>query len=380
VRIAVSLINTSVARVRVEGYFAVTSNTVQFGSRTEMFFGFDEINISGHWAWDALFQFSPFYFIVTVSASFSLNVFGAGLFSVHINGSLQGPTPWRAAGTGSISFFFFDVSADFDVTWGESENTQLEPVKVMPLLVEEVKKRENWRALLPAGNNLLVSLRKLPEDDSLVLHPVGTLKVSQRRVPLELTLDKIGNQKPSDVKRLSITMTAGPLVKKGDTFEKFAPAQFQNFDDSAKLSRPAYAPEKSGLEISSSGQDMASAKMVKRIVRYEEIILDSNFKRFRRRFFGFAGGLFAFFMRGGAVAKSGLSQASKKKLDPFVEKVEVAAETYTVALQASNKAWTAAATSFHSEAAAREFLNAETAKDPNLADTLHVIPSYERAA
>jgi hypothetical protein len=380
VRIAISLINTSFARVRVEGYFAVTSNTAQFGSRSEMFFGFDAINISGHLGWDALFQFSPFYFIITVSASFSLNVFGIGLFSVHISGSLEGPSPWRAAGTGSISLLFFDISADFDVTWGESENTELPPIQVLPLLVAEIEKRENWRALLPKGNNLLVSLRKLPEDDSLVLHPVGTLKVSQRRVPLELTLDKVGNQKPSDVKRLSIVMSAGPLQKKGDTFEQFAPAQFQEFDDSKKLSRPAYAPEKGGLEISAPGQDMASAKMVKRVVRYEEIILDSNFKRFRRRFRRFAGGLFAFFMRGGAIAKSELSHASKKKLDPFAEKVEVQSETYTVAFQANNKAWSAEAASFHSEAAAREFLRSEMAKDPNLGDTLHVIPSYEKAA
>jgi len=133
VRIAVSLINTSVARVRVEGYFAVTSNTVQFGSRSEMFFGFDAINISGHLAWDVLFQFSPFYFIATISASFSLNVFGAGLFSVRIQGSLEGPAPWRAAGTGSITILFWDVSADFDVTWGESRNTELPPIN--PILI-----------------------------------------------------------------------------------------------------------------------------------------------------------------------------------------------------------------------------------------------------
>ncbi|HET8772914.1 MAG TPA: DUF6603 domain-containing protein, partial [Thermoanaerobaculia bacterium] len=380
VRIAVSLINTSWARVRVEGYFAVTSNTVQFGSRTELFFGFDAINVNGHWGWDALFQFSPFYFIIQGSASFSLEVFGAGLFSVHIRGSLEGPTPWRAAGTGSISLLFFDVSADFDVTWGESQNTQLPPIQVMPLLVAEMNKRENWTAQLPKGNNLLVSMRKLPEDDSLVLHPVGTLKVTQRRLPLELTMDKVGNQKPSDVKRVSVTLAPGPLAKKADTFEKFAPAQFQNFDDSKKLSRPAYAPEKGGLEISSSTQDLASAKTVKRVVRYEEIILDTNFRRFQRKFFKFAAGLFAFFLKGSAITKSDLSMAGKKKLDPFNEKVEIQAETYTVALQANNKAWSAASASFHSEAAARDFMNMELAKDPALADTLHVIPSYEKAA
>jgi hypothetical protein len=44
-RIALNIINESFARVRVEGYLAVTSNSVQFGSRTEMFFGFDALSV-----------------------------------------------------------------------------------------------------------------------------------------------------------------------------------------------------------------------------------------------------------------------------------------------------------------------------------------------
>ena len=45
-RIAVSLLNTPVSRIRVEGYFAVTSNTVQFGARVEVFFGLERSSTS----------------------------------------------------------------------------------------------------------------------------------------------------------------------------------------------------------------------------------------------------------------------------------------------------------------------------------------------
>lgn len=378
-RISVSLINTSAARVRIEGYFAVTSNTVQFGARADMFFGFNSINVSGHLAFDALFQFSPFYFIITISASFSLKVFGRGLFSVRIRGSLEGPTPWRARGTGSISFFFFSIDADFDVTWGERETNILPPVSVLPLLKGELEKKENWRALLPASNNLLVTLRKLPEDETLVLHPVGVLRVAQRAVPLELKLDKVGNQKPSDVNRLTVAVSGGGLARKADALEQFAPAQFQNFSDSEKLSRPAYAKERAGLEISAAGAEMRSAKMVRRVVRYEEIILDNNFKRFARKYFDFTGSLFTFFLRGAAVTKSDLSYAAKQKLHLHETKVQVDEETYTVAFQSNNRAYSTQA-SFASEAGARDFLAQEVAKNPNLAQDLHVIPSYERAA
>ena len=39
-RLAINLLNESYARIRVEGYFAVTSNTAQFGARAELYFGF----------------------------------------------------------------------------------------------------------------------------------------------------------------------------------------------------------------------------------------------------------------------------------------------------------------------------------------------------
>jgi hypothetical protein len=345
-----------------------------------MFFGLDSVNVSGHLGFDALFQFSPFHFIITISASFSLNAFGIGLFSVSIRGTLEGPTPWHARGTGSISLLFFDISADFDVTWGESNNATLPPIEVMPKFVAEFQKRENWKASLPPGNDLLVTLRPLPETDALVLHPVGVLRVSQRALPLQLTLDVVGNQKPSDVNRLSIAPAPGGLAKRADAFEQFAPAQYQKFSDSEKLSRPAYAPELAGLELSAAGADLASSKMVKRIIRYEQIIIDSRFSRLVNVFVNFAVGLFTFFLNGASVTKSELSKAAKNRFDPFAAKVEVQAEAFTVALQSNNSAYNAAAASFHSEASAREFMANEISKDPNLADTLHVIPSYEKAA
>ncbi|MBK8568076.1 MAG: hypothetical protein IPN76_33385, partial [Saprospiraceae bacterium] len=52
-RIAFDIANTPVYKIRVSGYFAVTSNTVQFGARAELQFGLDDFGISGHIAFDA---------------------------------------------------------------------------------------------------------------------------------------------------------------------------------------------------------------------------------------------------------------------------------------------------------------------------------------
>src|SRR5262249_61363880 len=134
----ISILNTNKARIRTETYFAVTSNTVQFGSNTEIMFDVDVARVDGHLGFDALFQFSPFHFIIEVLASVSLKVFDVGLFTISLQFALEGPTPWRAHGTGSLSLFFFDVSADFDITWGETKGTPPPPVAVFSLLQGEI--------------------------------------------------------------------------------------------------------------------------------------------------------------------------------------------------------------------------------------------------
>ena len=55
-RLGISILNKDVARIRVECYQAFTSNTVQFGSRAELYFGFSKISVEGHIGFDALFQ------------------------------------------------------------------------------------------------------------------------------------------------------------------------------------------------------------------------------------------------------------------------------------------------------------------------------------
>jgi len=380
-RIAISLLSTPVSRVRIEGYFAVTSNTVQFGARVELFFGLDILNVQGNLAFDALFRFSPFYFVIEISASFSVKVFGAGLFSVGLRGLLEGPAPWHIKGHGEISILFWDIGVDFEETWGENRREELPPVAVLPLLAGELARPENWRAKLPAGSGLRVSMRSMPEaETATILHPVGVLEVSQRAVPLDIKLDKIGTRKPSDVSRVSLSVVGGGLAKADDAFERFAPAQFQDFSDADKLSRPAFAREHSGLELSAAGATLRSSTMARRMVRYEEIIIDSNFKRFRRRFHGFFGSLFDFFSKGSAIARCELSVTNAKRVQPFKERIVVSDETYTVAFQADNKAVAAEAMSFRSEASARDYLQRRVANDPSVADSMHVIPSVEVAA
>jgi hypothetical protein len=376
-RLALSILNEEAARIRVEAYLAVTTNTVQFGAQAELFFGFSSFAVEGHIGFDALLRFSPLFFVIEASGSVSLKAFGVGVFGIRLRLTLEGPTPWRARGTGSVSLLFFEISADFDVTWGDVVDTLLPAIAVLELLAAELAKNDSWRALLPDSNSLMVALRHLDDAaETLVLHPLGTVRVSQKSVPLDLTVARVGQQRPSDANRFELHVTGGALAKIGDAPESFPAAQFLDLDDAAKLSRPAYERQHGGIDLALAGVQHTSAHAVARTVRYEEVIIDTAWRRRARPFHGWPVGLFDHFLSGNAASRSPLAQRGKQERQPFADVIKIGSEGYVVADKRDNRAVEV----FASEAMAYDALVARGADDPVAAEQLHVIPAWEAVA
>jgi Family of unknown function (DUF6603) len=376
-RITLAILDEDDARIRADGYFAVTTNTVQFGAHAELYFGFSSCSVQGHIGLDALLRFSPLHLTADVSASVSLKAFGVGVFSVRLDFTLEGPTPWHAHGKASVDLFFFSISAHIDVTWGEEGGLIFPLLAVLDLLESELGKRESWTAVLPPQSSLLVTLRPVdPGAETVVLHPLGSLRVSQKAVPLELDIARVGAQRPNDANRFTLGVAGGELARVADATESFAAAQFLDLDDAAKLSLPAFEPMPGGIELSVEGQSLASTHAVMRVVRYEEIVIDTNYRRFAHRFGRFPGVLFDHFLNGNAASLSPLSRRGRDEQVPFGDVVTVPGETYVVASTRDN---VPVAPSFGSDAEARDDLAARIASDPRLAAELHVIPAFEAA-
>lgn len=406
-RLSVDILNRPGQLIRVSGYFAVTSNTVQFGARAELRLGFDDFGIEGHIAFDALFRLSPFSFDIAISAGVSLKAFGVGLFSIRLRFRLEGPAPWRAHGRGSISLLFFEISADFDITWGENRDTTLPPVDVLPLLAGEVAKLEGWQTQLPTGGTrALVNLRPLPETDELVLHPLGTLFIRQRSIPLGVRLDRVGAQTPRDGTRFTVTPAPDSgLVVVSVTDDKFAMAQFQNMDDAKKLSRPAYEDQDAGLELSAEQGALASARVVRRSARYEQIVIDSRRQpgtavrsgRPRlvpgtatrpKRLTSVNPAVFTQLLTGNSTSRAAVSAREARLRQPFPasETVQLPGQRFVVAYRRNNLQAFPPSTglpqtvTFRSLAAAEDAVADWVAEDPSLAGALHVLPDAEAAA
>jgi hypothetical protein len=378
-RITSNILDASYGSIRIAGYFAVTSNTVQFGAQAELHFGISSASVDGHLGFDALFEFNPFHFVIDISASVEVKLFGFGLFSISLRFTLEGPSPWRASGYGEIGFLFWTKKITFDFTWGPQQDTSLPPVQVMPMLVAEYEKVANWRAVIPAANSLTVSMRALPAGaTSIVLHPLGQLAVSQRAVPLDIEIAKVGSRRPGDANLFTLSVT-GDLAKSGDVDEAFALGQFQDFDDATKLSEPAFEPLAGGLEAAPAGRNLRTGNASKRNVRYETIILDRGRDRVATGLAGYLGVLFTHFLAGNAASRSAPSQQRRRQLAPFGDTIAVAADGYIVASSTDNTAYPGGAM-FSSQVQADSFLAGELARDPSLAGSLHVIPAFEMAA
>ena len=282
-RIGLSLLSGDNPRLTIEAYFAVTSNSLQFGAKLELLasgpLGF---NLYGMLAFDAIFIFDPFSFKISLEATLAIRKGTSILFGIHFRGELSGPNPWHIEGEVTFGILFFDVTIGFSATWGDP------PVEIASAsedltarLVRELDTIENWRAITLPHQHEYVSIRDLEDDlDSpLILHPFGELQFSQRSIPLNFKMDKYGNNVPQDENEFSISK-----VKIGNdelSFdykkESFASGHFIDLKEKEKLNRKSFESYDAGFTLKNSGKlDTAPPELDPTIMDYEVDYTNDN--------------------------------------------------------------------------------------------------------
>ncbi len=265
-RLGISLLGGDNPRISVLSYFAVTSNTVQFGARAELYAAAAGFNVYGFIGYDVLFQFDPFKFIASFEAGLALREGTDTIMGIHLAGQLSGINPWNARGEASITILFLEISVSFNETWGD-DATKVEPPKedILARLTTEINDNRNWRAEIPDSNNLHVSIRKMElPPDQLVIHPMGVLTFSERLVPLGVDITKFGNKVPLNAKRFDIKATDPGILTQNVT-EEFAPANFFDKNDNEKLSSPSFDRLTSGFKVTGASSLVMPAAVSKSV-------------------------------------------------------------------------------------------------------------------
>ena len=388
-RLTVSIGSGGNPRLSASSYFAVTSNTLQFGANVDAYASAGGFAVHGYIGYDVLFVFSPFSFEADFSAGFSISYDGSTFAGIQLSASLSGPNPWHLHGTASLQFLFFSVGVSIDLTWGDSSPATLPNVAVLPLLTAALGNPANWSAQPPAAGPPGVSLRSLlagtgpaGSGGPVVVQPSGSLSVRETVVPLDITITKVNNAQPTDGSEFSITAVTlnGTAVATVPQQEDFAIAQFTDMTDAAKLSAPSYELFDAGVSLGSvpmaNGHD--SAKVVAYTERYiDDYGLVSRFGQI----YQMPASVHEVLAAGGAAAvapirTTGLAGFATSGPSPLT----VSRMSYLIAsttdLTQRSDILASATTHYEAQAALASFL----AANPDQGDSVQVIPAYEVAS
>jgi hypothetical protein len=273
-RVAIALAQGDNPKLRLEAYLALTSNTVQFGSRVDLAARAGSFSLVGFLSFDALVTLAPLAFAVDIAAKLAVKVGSRTLLAISLALSLSGPRPWHARGRASFSILFFDISFGFDVTIGDPAQPALPaPVDVAPLMLAALNDPRAWTAQPLTGGARAVTLRALEPGSSVIADPLSTLQVRQRVAPLDLVLDRFGAAVPSGARRFRISAASigGVRVTPTPVRDRFAPAQFTNLSDDAKLSAPSFVEMTSGATLGADGY--ATGAVVNISLTYEQLLV-----------------------------------------------------------------------------------------------------------
>ena len=383
VRITISLLSGSNPRITIQCYYAVTSNTVQFGAKAELYAEGGGFNIYGFIGYDVLFQFDPFHFVADLYAGLALRQGTSVLMGISLSGELAGPTPWDVKGSASISILFFDITVSFHETWGDRPDA-IEPASadVLALLTAEVNDVRNWKAEIPDINHLHVTVKQFdPPPGQLVIHPFGIVSFSQRLVPLDVTIDKFGSQLPKDEKKFGLTDVRSDtsILPTDPATEQFARANFFAMSDNEKLSSPSFELMPSGFRITASS-DLHIASPVSKSVDYELTYLrKSRFSLILGGIYALAKSIFFTGTKTSAVSRSGLSFQRNRTSANAPDRVAIPAERFVIA-NVNNLEPHAPGLVAESYTEANEMYNQLVAQHPDLKNEVQILSEFELQA
>lgn len=304
-RLGLSLVNSGNFKLGATTYFAITSNSVQFGAAIALSASLGVFAITGGFGFDVLIIFNPFSFVAAMSAGLAISGKlpvikirirrilrisvriewrSINLASVSLSGTIQGPSEWIVKGKATFSALGTSYSFDVNKQWGKKEHITIPSIDLMPRLLAELDKDINWQIESGKAAKQSVVIREIPEG-TFVFNSSGQLQIQQNLLPLKLNIEKYGNAKPKSDNRFEITdiklgnpqrFMQASLV---DTKDFFAPGEYKNYSKAQKLSLPAFQKFNNGVQAkapNAAGAFDYGNYTQHRVMVYEEKYIDTT--------------------------------------------------------------------------------------------------------
>ena len=277
-RLSISLTKGTNPRLTCESYFAITSNTLQFGARASLYAEAIGFSVTGDIGFDVLVSWEPLHFLADFEGKVQLKRGSHNLFKLELKGSLEGPQPLRLSGKVTFEIFWISFTVRIDATLADGAAPDgLAAVDVSNLLAASVGAVSNWRTQLTPGVAHGVALRSVASDTGPVLDPLGQMVLEQQVVPLNLTrdVDTYGGAPVAGPRRFALT---GQLNDTSATSVQgaFAPARFFAMSDDEKLAAPSFEAMDAGLLLGDASVHYPADAAEPAPLEYEPITLNPD--------------------------------------------------------------------------------------------------------
>jgi hypothetical protein len=276
-RVAIALSSGENPRLTCEAYFAITSNTVQFGARAEVYAAAYGFSVEGDVGFDVLIEMRPFHFIADFHASVQLKRGSRPLFKVSLDGELEGPRPLRVSGKAAFEILCCDVSVRFDKTLIEGEKPPLPPaVDALAELRRALETPANWTTRHASNRAPGVTLTPSAPGAVMTVDPLGSLVVRQLVVPLNTTreIELFGGAPVAGERRFQITATLeGEGRGVSPVRDQFAPSQFFEMSTDEKLSGPSFEEMDAGVVFGGDDLRFDEGQIVAAPLVYKSVLI-----------------------------------------------------------------------------------------------------------
>jgi hypothetical protein len=235
--------------IRVEGYFAATSNTLQLGGRLELVFDAAAIVARGSIGLDALAQLRPFHFHANISGEVSVEALGLTFCGVRVDAAVDGPGPMSVNARLTVETFLKDIH--WNETFSFGTGTADRAGRATSLVTVLADSARTLPLLRGEGEDHEVALEPRPPlGTEVVLLPRGQLAWVQRVSPLNVRCDRLQGEPLVPAGQEVRASVVGPQAfADGDVPEPFAPGAYLTLPENMALHVSAFEPQVAGLRV-----------------------------------------------------------------------------------------------------------------------------------
>ena len=378
-RLRVEALKSSKTELSLEGYYAVTSNSIQFGAA--LYARHEQVGLKaeGQAEFNALIVFSPLHFETDFYISLTVSAGKVELLGVEVEVDIAGPKPWEVHGSATVKIAGIKAKVKVDLTIPSNSSAPSSDAEdVLARMEEALRAAENWSALPATLDEPGVAFLDRNSEGGILATPAGSLEFRQTTAPMNIELDQYAGLPIKGATRFELSLSDDAGVLESSELETvedwFATGQYFDREEEDKLAAPDYESMDAGIRFGGNAARLDAALAMQVEYMYEEIVYEDGI-RIEQGPQAFDNDKMLFYATSSASAKA-------RNAGPGATRYTTAAQNAETAVTVRDIRWTAASTddlSADAESSGLTFVEASR-KRRDSTESLQVVPACEVAA